>query len=300
MGSNFPEELVPGMINKVRGKSSLATLSTQMPIAFTGNKLFTFSFDKDVAIVGENAAKPVGDATLGAVTVSPVKVVYQMRASDEFMTASDEYQLGILRAFGDGWARKLARGIDIMAFHRANPATGTVSTLLQTTACFDTAVTTNVVIAGSGSGQVSGADAQVEAAIAQVEAGEHEVTGMAMAPAFRSSLAAITLQSGEAKFPELAWGNAPSVINGLEVSVNPTVSTLGNSTASLDLAIVGNFEDYFRWGYAKEMPIEVIEYGDPDGQGDLKKLNQVLIRGEAYVGFSVLDPSAFSIIKSAS
>lgn len=290
MGSNFPAELVAGMINKVKGHSSLARMSAQTPVAFTGNKLFTFNFDHDVSIVGEGATKPAGDATLDSITINPVKVVYQMRTSDEFMTAADEYRLGVLATFSEGWARKLARGLDIMAFHRTNPATGAASTLINANAAFDTSVTTNVVTTGA-------ADAKVEAAIAMVQANESDVTGMIMAPAFRAALAALTLQSGEAKFPELAWGNAPSSINGLDIDVNATVSTCGNSVASSDLAIVGDFEGAFRWGYAEQMPIEVIEFGDPDGAGDLKANNCVVIRGEAYIGFAVLDPDAFAIIQ---
>ena len=43
--------------------------------------------------------------------------------------------------------------------------------------------------------------------------------------------------------------------------------------------------------------MEVIEYGDPDGAGDLKRYNQVYLRAEAYIGWAILDPSAFGIVK---
>ena len=53
-----------------------------------------------------------------------------------------------------------------------------------------------------------------------------------------------------------------------------------------------------RVGIAKEMPVEVIEYGNPDNSetGDLKGHNQVYLRGEAYIGWGILDPNAFAII----
>ena len=43
-----------------------------------------------------------------------------------------------------------------------------------------------------------------------------------------------------------------------------------------DRAIIGDFANGFKWGYAKEVPLEIIQYGDPDNSGlDLKGYNQV-------------------------
>ena len=70
-----------------------------------------------------------------------------------------------------------------------------------------------------------------------------------------------------------------------------------SSGSSLDRALVGDFVNCFKWGYAKEIPIEVIRYGNPDNDtqlGDLKGHNQVYLRGEAYIGWGILDPSAFA------
>ena len=61
-------------------------------------------------------------------------------------------------------------------------------------------------------------------------------------------------------------------------------------------AYVGDFENAFKWGYAEQVPLEIIRYGDPDGQGDLKRYNQVLLRAEAFIGWGILDPTAFSRI----
>lgn len=45
--------------------------------------------------------------------------------------------------------------------------------------------------------------------------------------------------------------------------------------------------------------MEIIEYGDPDGQGDLKRTNEVVLRAEAWVGWGILDKSAFArVVKS--
>ena len=96
MGTNFPPELVQGMINMVFGHSALAKLSTRKPIPFTGEQIFTFSLDKEADIVAENGAKSAGGATLGSVKITPVKFEYSARVSDEFMHADEAYQLRVL------------------------------------------------------------------------------------------------------------------------------------------------------------------------------------------------------------
>lgn len=292
-GSLFPATLVSEMFNTVRGKSSLARLSGTMPVSFNGNDVFTFALDKEVDLVGENDPKSNGGGTIAPVQVRPVKVEYGMRVSDEFMYASEETRLNILATFAEGFARKAARGLDIMAFHGINPRSGSAASQLATKN-FDALVSQTVTVTAN-------ANVDVTSAISAVEAAEHEVTGMAMAPAFRTALASLTkgTNSNEPMFPELAWGSNPGVINGLPVDVNSTVSF---GTGVKDRAIVGNFADYFKWGYAKEIPVEVIEYGNPDNDataGDLKGHNQVYLRGEAYIGWGILVPSAFARIITA-
>ena len=60
---------------------------------------------------------------------------------------------------------------------------------------------------------------------------------------------------------------------------------------------MGDFQNAFRWGYAENIPLEIIQYGNPDGLGDLKQTNQIVLRAEAYIGWGILDPASFAIIK---
>ena len=108
-GTMLPPEIAQGMINLVRGKSSLARLSAARPVSFNGNEFFTFNFDNEVSIVGESAAKVNGGVTVAPVTVRPYKFEYGARFSDEFMIASEEYQMDVLRQFAEGFAAKAAR-----------------------------------------------------------------------------------------------------------------------------------------------------------------------------------------------
>lgn len=290
-GNLFPETLVKEMINQVKGKSALANLCAATPIPFNGLKEFTFTFDKEVDVVAENGAKTKGGVTTDPVTIMPVKIEYGARISDEFDYASEEVQLDYLKAFAEGWAKKAARGLDLMAFHGINPRTGSASSVIGDNH-FDKKVTQTVTIAGS-----STPDANMEDAIAMVQGSEFDVTGAAFSPAFRSSLAAMKTDDGRKLYPELAWGSNPGSINGLRVESNSTISANG----SLDRALVGDFASCFKWGYAKQIPVEIIRYGNPDNDatlGDLKGHNQIYLRAEAYIGWGILAPAAFAWVKA--
>lgn len=284
-GTLFDPELVTDLINKVKGKSSLAKLGTQQPIPFNGMKEFTFTMDSEIDIVAENGKKSHGGVSLDPVTIVPIKFEYGARISDEFMYASEEAKVDILKAFNDGFAKKVAKGLDIAVFHGFNPRTGSASTVVGTNH-FDSKVTQTVDYAAAT------IDDNIESAIALIEGSEGEVSGMALSPAARQALAKLKNSANERLYPELAWGGNPGTINGLTVDINKTVSN-GN----VDEAIVGDFENMFKWGYAKEIPMEIIEYGDPDNSGkDLKGYNQVYIRAEVYLGWGILDPSSFARI----
>lgn len=292
-GSLFPEELIPGFIQKTRGASALAKLCDATPIPFNGMKEFTFQLDKEIDVVAENGAKSKGGVTVTPVTIVPIKVEYGARISDEFLYASESAQLDYMSAFADGFAKKVAKGLDLMAFHGINPRTGSASNVIGNNH-FDNAVANAVTISASDK-----PDDNIESAIALVQNSDRDVTGLVMAPAFKSSLAKQTTTGGAKLYPELAWGNAPGTINGLRVESTSNLS----ANSSLDRALVGDFQNCFRWGYAKEIPIEIIKYGNPDNDstlGDLKGHNQIYLRGEMYLGWGILDASAFAFVKASS
>lgn len=283
----FNAELVTDLINKVKGRSSLATLSGQKGIPFNGTEQFVFSMDSDIDIVAENGKKTHGGVTLEPVTIVPLKVEYGARVSDEFMYASEEVQIDMLQAFNDGFARKLAKGIDLMAIHGINPRSKTASDIIGNN-CFDKKVTQAVTYTEADP------DTNVEAAVGMVRGADGEVSGLAMDPTFATALAKLKV-NGVKQFPELSWGANPGTVNGLQADVNNTVANGGKNRA-----IVGDFAGAFKWGYAKQIPMEIIQYGDPDGTGkDLKNYNQIYIRCEAYVGWGILVPESFAMIKEA-
>lgn len=284
----FDPVLVTDLISKVKGKSSLAVLSGQTPIPFNGMKEFVFQMDKDIDIVAENGAKSEGGVTVTPVTIVPIKFEYGARISDEFMYASEDAKIDILTAFNDGFAKKVARGLDLAAMHGVNPRTGTASTVVGTNN-FDSKVTATVTYASATP------DDNLNDAIAAVNAADGDVTGIAMSKVFGSAMSNVKA-NGIRQYPEFAFGGAPSNLNGIALSVNSTV----DAASSKEHAIVGDFATGFKWGYAKEIPLEIIQYGDPDNSGsDLKGHNQVYLRSEIYLGWGILLPEAFARIVEA-
>lgn len=284
----FDPVLVTDLINKVKGKSSLAKLSAQTPIPFNGLKEFTFSMDKEIDIVAENGKKTEGGLTVAPVTIVPIKFEYGARVSDEFLYATEEEQLQVLQAFNEGFAKKVAKGFDLAAFHGINPRTGAASDVVGTNH-FDSKVTQKVTYAEGTP------DDNLDAIIAAVQGMDGAVTGIALSTAMGAAMAKVKV-NGVRQFPEFRFGASPESLGGMAVDVNNTVY---NATVK-DHAIVGDFQNAFKWGFAKNIPMEIIKYGDPDNSGkDLKGYNQVYIRAEIYIGWGILVPEYFGRVEGA-
>ncbi len=285
-GTLFDPKLVKDLVSKVKGRSSLAVLSEQTPIPFNGLKEFVFTMDSDVDIVAENGAKSAGGVTVEPVIIRPIKIEYGARVSDEFLYAAEEEKISMLKSFNEGFAKKAARALDLMAMHGINPRTKNASSVIGDNH-FDSKVTQAVTYTPADP------EANIEAAVAMIKGANGDITGMAMSSIFSSALAGIKV-NGVKQFPEFSWGANPGIVNGQKVDVNSTVSEVGN-----DRVIIGDFANMFQWGYSKEVPFEVIKYGDPDNSGkDLKGYNQVYLRAEMFIGWGITDADSFARIEA--
>lgn len=287
-GELFSPDVVEDLINKVVGRSSLAVLSNQRPIAFNGNEFFTFNFDNEVEIVGESKPKSAGGVTVDSIVIRPIKVHYSARFSDEFLKASTAKRINILREFNNGYAKKLAKAFDLMAMHGVNPATGKASDIIGDNN-FDKKVTQQVTYT------VANPQLNIEDGIALVDGADGEVDGIALAPEVTTALSRVTLTgdaNGVRRYPEFEFGRVPNNLGGLRLEKNKTVSAYNNLKG-----LLGDFEGSFRWGITEQIPLQVIQFGDPDNTGrDLAGHNEVLLRSETYIGWGILDPNSFAKI----
>ena len=287
----FKPELVKELISKVQGRSVLAKLSSQTPIPFNGVEQFIFSLEGNAQIVGEGQQKGAGKAVVDTKVIKPLKFVYQARITDEFKYASEEKQLEYLSQFADGFAKKIADAFDIAAIHGLEPK-GLTDATFRNTNSFDGLITANIVNYAEDK-----FDDNIDAAVQQIVAKGGEVTGLALSPVGGQALAKLKV-NGVVQYPEFRFGQNPDSFYGMKSDVNKNLTVTGG-TAQTNHAIVGDFENRFKWGYAENIPMEIIEYGDPDGAGrDLKAYNEILLRAEAFIGWGILDADAFARVKA--
>ena len=286
----FKPETVAEILSKVKGHSSLAKLCSATPIPFAGIEEFVFTMDGEACIVGEGGKKPAGDAGLKTVTIRPIKFIYQHRVTDEFLKLADEKRLPYMRAFTDGASKKMARALDIAGFHGVNPYDGQASGNVGDNN-FDSKVIKELNFTSATP------DENIDDAVALIQADDCEVNGAAMSNTFGTALGKMKNGTGVAIYPDYRFGGNPeNFAGGIASDINSTVGF--NSCA--DEAIVGDFANAFKWGYAENVKFEIITTGDPDGLGDLKRFNQICLRMEMYIGWGILDPDAFARIVNTS
>lgn len=287
-GELFPAEIIPKLISKVKGHSTLAKLSNQTPIAFNGEEHFVFNLEGNAAIVGEGEQKPAGKAVITTKVIKPQKFVYQARITDEFKYASEEKKITYLQSFVDGFAKKLAEAFDIAAIHGLEPKTLSEASFKATNS-FDGIVSDNVVPYAEAK-----FDDNLDSAVSTIRSKGNDVTGIALSTVGGTALGNIKDKNGQSIYPDFKFGQNPDNFFRMALDINKTLTIAGDK----DHAIVGDFENAFKWGYSENIPLEIIEYGDPDGQGrDLKAHNEICLRTEAYIGWGILIPEAFARVK---
>lgn len=290
-GTFFKPELVTELIDKVQGKSVLAKLSAQTPIPFNGVEQFIFNLEGNAQIVGEGEQKLGNKAKLTSKVIKPLKFVYQARITDEFKNASEEKRMNFLSAYMDGFAKKIAEAFDLAALHGLEPKSMTDATFRATNS-FDGVINGSIVTYDE-----TKIDENLESAVQQVTARGCEVNGIALSPAAGQALAKVKV-NGVVQYPEFRFGQNPDSFYGMKSDINKNLTVTGG-TAETDHAIVGDFQNRFKWGYSENIPMEIIEYGDPDGAGrDLKAYNEICLRAEAFIGWGILDEDAFARVKA--
>jgi hypothetical protein len=271
---------------------------------FGDTQYMTFTTPPKAEFVAEGATKSPTDVAFGTKTATPRKAQVTMRFNEEVQWADEDYQMGVLSELASQGSNALARALDLGVYHAINPLTG-VALSGSPAKVLDT---TNVVevLDGTGVSAPAGPDIEVETAVGLVISDGYTPNGIAFDPSYVWTLATARYTDGRKKFPELGFGLDVGNFQGLRTSSSTTVSapeaTIGGgayaSTNPNVKAIVGDFSQ-IRWGVQRNIPIEVIKFGDPDGLGDLKRKNQIALRLEIVWGWALMDTDAFAKIINA-
>ena len=282
----MPREIADGMVKKTLSTSTIAKLSAQEPMRFGKTDIITFNDLPRAQFVEENGDKESTSGSFGSVTAAPHKAQVTMRFSQEVQWADDEHQLGVLRTLASAGADALSRALDLGVFHRINPLNGQAITAWTN---YINATTKRVELGKGGSDPDADFRAAAGLIINDLDTGV-QVTGAALDPKFTWALANLMVKDGAGvtstpRYPQLGLGADVSSFMGVPVAVGSTVSGLPEAADTKVRAIVGDFTGGIRWGIQKELPVELITYGDPDGQGDLKRKNQIALRLEIVYGW---------------
>lgn len=285
----IPAEISTGIFEKAQKGSTLAQLSGARPQKFGKQQVFVLTAPPKAELVGEAAQKSPTPASYSSKTVNPFKLQVTMRFSQEVQWADEDTQIGVLQDLASNAGIALGRALDLVGIHKINPLTGTVSELVKE-GLIDTKQSTTLV--------GTKYDEAVEAAAGTVISAGYTPTGIAMDPALSFGLSTMRDTTGRKIYPELGFGQNITNFAGMNAAVSDTVSAKNEiSVASKLLGITGQF-DAFRWGVQRSIGAHLIEYGNPDGLGDLQRSNQVAIRAEIVYGIGIMDSNAFVKIVS--
>lgn len=291
----LPRNIAAGMFSKATTGSAIAALSGSEPQQFGEVTHMTLTGRPRAELVGEGQAKSSTNTTFGTKIVTPHKFQVTQRVNQEVQWADEAYQLSILTTLADEAGTALSRALDLGGFHGINPLAGTVAASIVAGDRIGT--TTNSVELTTAT--LTAPDLVIEQAAGLVIADGYIPNGIAFDPTYAWTVATARYADGRKKYPELGFGANVTTFEGLQAFSSTTVSGLPEASANTNIkAIVGQW-DLFRWGVQVDVPVEVIRYGDPDGEGDLKRNNQIALRAEVVYGWGIMDLDGFSTVKDA-
>jgi hypothetical protein len=285
----IPNQILDPWLGKVRYGSVVATLSNAEPMKFGVGQSMTFAIG-EAEYVGEGANKGPSTITPTVKTVHPFKFHKTVRWTEEVKWADEDTQLNAIEQILAQIQPALSRALDYGVIHGINPTGGTAVTAM-TEKLTDTTLSVTA-------GATDAAYVALDAADALVLAAGCVPSDVALDPAFASKFGGLRGKQSEQKlYPDLSYATAPAGrLENHNSSVSNTVSATGVAAAPTKLkAIVGDFSA-IRWGIQRAIGLEMIEYGDPDGGGDLKRNNQVAFRAEVVYGWGISELSAFAKI----
>lgn len=284
-GLTLPVTSLGRIEDRSKNASVLATLSPQRPSLYGNVQAVRMSQKPRAEIVAEGADKSSSDVQWSSVVASPIKVQTTVRMTDEVKWADEDHRMLIVDDLVDSIGESIGRAVDLIGIHGINPATGTQASSVTTYLNQTTNRTT-------GGGAPSD---ELVAAVGSVYGGNYSPTGLALDGGYAFSLATEQYEDGRDRNPGMGFGDGTTNWRGLTVAQGNTVSGQPEAADTNLRALVGDFTQV-QWGFQRNIPISVIEYGDPDGNGDLQRSNEIAYRAEAVLYVAVFDLDAFAAV----
>lgn len=283
----LPRTIFSTILDKVKGTSTIGILSPEEPSKFLENDALIFNPSAEAEVVSENSEKAAYDQSLTPVTGKLLTFQTTTRISKQLKWADEDNQLEIVNRIVNDQAEACGRLLDYVVYHALNP-------LPQTTLDGYTALSDSAVQVTSSGDAVDDLDALVDAVVQ-----DYNVNGVALSRTWAATLRKVRVEStGQRLFPEIPLNLEVGNIDGIKAAVSNTVNGVRCPSDTGVLAFLGDFS-VIRWGMVRNLAAEVIEYGDPDGAGDLKRYNQIAYRTEGSLVYAILDAEAIAVLKEA-
>lgn len=284
----LPTEVAKEILRKAQDSSTIQVLSPSTPALFKNVENVIFTKEPEAEFVGEGANKSSMDPEFKPVKGEIHKAQVTVRMSDEVRWADEDSQLGIIDAITDASAKAVGRALDYGVYHGINPATGAAVDGMTALTAGANAVTAT-----------ADASADLDSLVEMVNEG-YDVSGIALSKKWANQLRKIRVAAtGQRLYPEIPINLQTGSLDGIAAATSSTVNGSLAKAATNVLAILGDF-DLIKWGIVRDLGLEIIETGDPDGLGDLKRLNQIAYRTEIVYSWAVLDPKGFAVLKAVS
>lgn len=284
----IPKQKITPWLGSIQNGSCVAALSAQTPMTFGEGESWTFNIG-EAEYVAEGAQKGQSTVTPTTKTIKPFKFHKTLRFNEEVMWANEDRQLEVVDEILALIQPSLSRALDFGVFHEINPTGGAVVAAMNG----GLTDTTNLV-------EYVAADkpyVSLDAADNLVLADGYVPRDIALDPVYAAKFSSLRGTNSEQKlYPNFRLGLETSELEGHRASVSNTVR--GQGVLAVDTKVMGFVGDFsaIRWGVQKSIGLKVIEYGDPDGAGDLQRNNQVAFRAEVVYGWGIADLNAFAKI----
>lgn len=306
----LPKKVAAAIRTKIKDSSTIAALSPREGKLFQDETYLVFDGASEADVVAEGAAKGYYEQAVTPIVANRATIQTTTRVSKQLQWADEDDQLEIISQIQNDQAEAMARAIDYLTYHAVNPKTG--ATLSGYTALSAASGVNNVYL---GAALASATDAQLVASIdkmAEAVNDGYDISGFALAKTYANALRKIRVANTMQRlYPEIPLSLKLGNIEGISAACSGTVNgrlkatttgTGDNAVTTYGTDILGIMGDYslIRWGFVRDIMAEVIEFGDPDGQGDLKRYNQIAFRTESVLAWAVVDPAAFAILHAGS
>lgn len=282
----LPRFIADDIVTKTRDSSVIQTLSAARPVIFQDATNVLFSKEPEAEFVDEGQAHGAMGVEFKPVQGIVKKAHVTVRLNKEVKWADEDNKLMILDTITDSAAGALGRALDYAVFHAVNPSSGTALTGIS------------ALTAGASEVKAT-ADptADLDSLVAAVP--EYDVTGIALSKAYAGSLRSVRAKgTGARLFPEIPLNLKAGQLDGITAATSGTVNGAKCKAPTNVLAIIGDF-NLIRWGMIRDIYMDVITSGDPDGRGyDLNYRDEIAYRVGVVYSFACIDPKGFALLKA--